>query len=146
MPQHLPDPISQPQFYAAVPAKRLLAWLVDTVAIMLLCAIILPFTAFTGLFFMPFLFLIVGFAYRLVTLASGSATWGMRFAGVELRHMDGARLTGGTAILHTLGYSLSLAIFPVQVVSVVMMLITPYGQGLSDSVLGVVALNRRASF
>jgi uncharacterized RDD family membrane protein YckC len=141
---HLPDPFSQPQFYDGVPAKRLFAWIVDTVLIVLICLAILPFTAFTGLFFFPFLMLVVGFAYRVVTLANGSATWGMRLMAMELRTQHGERFDLGTAFAHTLGYSISVAMFPAQIVSIILMLTTVRGQGLTDHVLGTVALNRRA--
>ncbi len=143
---HLPDPDTQPQFYASVPSKRLLAWLIDTVVIVLLCLVILPFTAFLGLFFFPFLLLVVGFAYRVVTLANGSATWGMRFAAIEMRRIDGTRFDLGLAFAHTLGYSISIAVFPLQAISIVLMLTNAHGQGLSDSLLGTVAINKRADF
>ncbi len=47
----LPDPDFQPEFYADVPGKRLLAFFIDTIIIIGLCVLVLPFTAFTGLFF-----------------------------------------------------------------------------------------------
>ena len=139
----LPDPDRQPQFYEAVPAKRLIAWAVDTVLVVLLCAVIVPFTAFTALFFLPFLFAVLNFIYRTATLASGSATWGMRFTSIELRRQDGTRLDGTTALMHTAGYTLSFMVPVLQVISVIMMLTTARGQGLSDTVLGTVMLNRR---
>lgn len=141
---HLPDPDRQPQFYETVPAKRLLAWVIDTVIIVALSLLVLPFTAFTGIFFFPLLLLVIGFAYRVVTLANGSATWGMRFAAIELRSADGARFDLGTAFAHTLGYTVSIAVPILQVVSVVMMLTGARGQGLTDNLLGTAALNRRA--
>ncbi|TNF63904.1 MAG: RDD family protein [Rhodobacteraceae bacterium] len=140
----LPDPFHQPQFYDAVPTKRLLAWIVDMIVIVLLCLAILPFTAFTGIFFFPFLLLTVGFAYRVVTLATGSATWGMRLFSIEFRTARGERFDLGTAAAHTFGYSLSVAMPILQVISIVLMLTTARGQGLTDHVLGSVAINRRA--
>ena len=141
---HLPDPDTQPQFYDGVAIKRLLAWVVDTVLIALVAVAILPFTAFTGLFFFPLLILVVGFVYRTLTLAGGSATWGMRLFAIEFRTMHGERFDLGTAFAHTLGYSISLTVFPAQAVSMILMLTTPRGQGLTDHVLGTVAMNRRA--
>lgn len=140
--QNLPDPHQQPEFYAGVPFKRLLAWIVDFIVVMALVLMVLPFTAFTGLFFLPFLFLVIGFAYRVVTLANGSATFGMRLVAIEIRHGDGRKLDLGSAFLHTLGYSLSLSIAILQIISVVLMLTTAYGQGLTDHFLGTTALNR----
>lgn len=142
---HLPDPFRQPQFYDAVPAKRLIAWLIDSLVIVALCAGVVLLTAFVGLLIWPFLYLVLGFAYRVVTLANGSATWGMRFAGIELRDDRGARFDIGLALAHTAGYTLSFAVPILQVISVVMMLTGSRGQGLTDTVLGTVALNRRAA-
>lgn len=141
---HIPNPDTQPQFYDGVAIKRLLAWLVDTVLIVLVAVAILPFTAFTGVFFFPFLLLVVGFVYRTTTLAGGSATWGMRFFSIEFRTMHGERFDLGTAFAHTLGYTISIAMFPAQVVSIILMLTTSRGQGLTDHVLGTVAMNRRS--
>lgn len=141
---HLPDPDTQAQFYEGVALKRLLAWIVDTILIILAAVVVLPFTAFTGLFFFPLLVLVVGFVYRTATLAGGSSTWGMRLFAIEFRTMHGERFDLGTAFAHTLGYTLSLAVFPAQAVSILLMLTTPRGQGLTDHVLGTVALNRRA--
>ncbi|WP_375690251.1 RDD family protein [Pseudooceanicola sp. LIPI14-2-Ac024] len=140
----LPDPDTQPEFYSGVPLKRLLAWIVDTALILALCLLVLPFTAFTGLFFFPLLMMVTGFLYRWATLSGGSATWGMRLLSIEIRRADGDRLDGGTAFLHTMGYTISIAFFVVQLVSMVLMATTYRGQGVSDYLLGTVALNRAA--
>lgn len=139
-----PDPHAQPDFYKDVPLKRLLAWVIDALITLLACITILPFTAFTGIFFFPFLFLVVGFAYRFVTIANSSATWGMRVFAIELRQSDGGRMTPASAFAHTLGYTLSWTVPVFQLISIVMMAATERGQGLSDHVLGTVMINRRA--
>lgn len=141
---HLPDPETQPAFYEGVTSKRFLAWLIDTFIIAILCVMVLPFTAFTGIFFFPFLMLVVGFAYRVVTLTNGSATLGMRLLAIEFRDAEGDRLSLGLAFWHTLGLSVSFAMPLLQVISVVLMLTTARGQGLSDMVLGTVAINKPA--
>lgn len=141
---HLPDPIEQPGFYADVPSKRLLAWVFDAVIILVLCLVILPFTGFLALFIWPLWWLIVGFAYRTITIATGSATWGMRLMAIELRNSMGARLNLTEAALHTLGYTISIGSLFIQAVSVVLMCASFRGQSLSDHVLGTVMLNRRA--
>ncbi|WP_187431015.1 hypothetical protein ROLI_022430 [Roseobacter fucihabitans] len=140
-----PDPHAQPDFYKDVPLKRLLAWGVDALLTFIACLVILPFTAFTGLFFFPLLFLVVGFIYRMITIANGSATWGMRLFAIELRQSNGARFDAGSAFAHTLGYTLSWAIFPLQLISMVLMATSERGQGLSDHALGSVMVNRRAN-
>ena len=53
-------------------------------------------------------------------------------------------MRGAMGFAHTLFYTLSVAfVFP-QVISVLMMVLGPRGQGLSDLVLGAVMVNRRA--
>ena len=140
----LPDPDTAPAFYRGVAVKRALAWVIDVTLVALLCVLVLPFTAFTGLFFFPLLMLVVGFFYRWATLAGGSATWGMRLMSIEIRDLHGARLTGGTALLHTAGYTVSVVTAPLQLVSMIAMLLTPRGQGLTDMVLGTTAINKPA--
>jgi uncharacterized RDD family membrane protein YckC len=118
---HLPDPERQPEFYADVASKRLVAFVVDTIVILAISLLALPFTAFTGLFFFPVLM------------------------AIEFRASDGQRFDLGLAVAHTLGLTISFALPILQVVSIVLMLTGPRGQGLSDLVLGSVAVNRRAA-
>ena len=141
----LPDPHLQPEFYADVPTKRLLAFVVDTLIIVAMCLLVLPFTAFTGVFFFPFLMLVVGFAYRVATLTSGSATWGMRLMAMELRDHRDRPFDFMTALLHTIGYSLSMTVTIIQVVSAVLICTTARRQSLTDMALGTVPVNRRLS-
>ncbi len=138
----LPDPETAPEFYDGVPTKRFIAWVIDVILISILTAIAVPFTAFLGLFVLPFLYATIGFIYRWVSLARGSATPGMRFASLEIRNRMGERLDTGLAGLHTLGYYISVAMAPAQLVSIVLMLISSRRQGLTDHVLGTAALNR----
>ncbi len=140
-----PDPLDQPQFYENTPTKRLFAWIVDLIVILGISIVILPLTAFTGIFFFGFLLLTVGFAYRVITIARGSATWGMRLMALELRDQADRPLDLPLAFLHTLGYSISIAMPLLQVISIVLMCTTARRQGLTDMVLGTVALNRRAT-
>lgn len=138
----LPDPDTQPGFYAGVPFKRLVAWLVDFVMVALLTAIVVPFTAFTALFFLPLLYFMLDFVYRWATISGRSSTWGMRLMGIELRSRAGQRLDSGLALLHTLGFIVTSAMFIPQLLSAGMMLTLPRGQGLTDVVLGTTAINR----
>ncbi len=145
-PSGLPDPELHAEFYADVTTKRFMAWVIDTILTVLICAVIVPFTAFTALFFLPALYLVVNLIYRIVTLAGRSATPGMRFMAIEFRDRDGKLFDAGYATLHTLGYAVSVAMVPLQLVSIVLMLISPRGQGLTDHVLGTAAVNRAAQF
>lgn len=139
----LPDPTYQPEFYDGVTPKRFFAWVIDLVFILALCVVILPFTAFTALFFFPFFYFVIGFAYRVVLIANGSATLGMRMMAIELRDAHGAKLDLVTALLHTLGFTISTGTFLIQVASAVLMLTSEKGQGLSDMVLGTAMINKQ---
>jgi hypothetical protein len=141
-PHRLPDPATQARFYDGVNGKRAVAWVLDVALIAILAAVIVPFTAFTALLVWPVFMLVIGFLYRWATIAMGSATWGMALTGIELRAPDGLRLTGQTAFLHTLGYTLSVAMAPAQLISVILMLALGRGQGLTDLALGTAAINR----
>ncbi|MEM9853654.1 MAG: RDD family protein [Pseudomonadota bacterium] len=144
-PYHLlPDPETQPGFYADVPFKRLVAFFIDSVLItaMTLAAVIATL-GFAALLFV-FLAAVIGFLYRVFTLANRSATWGMALMGIELRRIDGERFTFADATLHTLSFYISFAMMPVQAISIAFMVMGRRGQGLTDMLFGTVALNRRA--
>jgi uncharacterized RDD family membrane protein YckC len=141
---HLPDPDSQPEFYQSVATKRFVAWLFDIALISLLCIVPVFLTFGAGLFFLPLIYGVISFVYRVVTISNGSATLGMRFMGIELRDAFGARMDMGKAVAHTAGYFISMAFFVVQIVSVIMMLTSARCQGLTDAFLGTVMINQRA--
>ena len=139
-----PDPLTQSHFYTAVPVKRAVAWLVDTILIAVLVSLLIPLTGFLALFFLGGLYLVVSFLYRWIGLARNSGTIGMRMMGVEFRDAAGYRIDASAAFAHTLFYSLSVAfVFP-QLLSVLMMAFGKRGQSLSDVVLGTVLVNRTA--
>ncbi len=146
----IPDPKRQPAFYSSVPAKRLIAWLMDLAFTAAIAAVLtVPALLFGAVLILPLLFIPIiwattGFFYRWFSLASGSATWGMRLMAIELRAQDGQRIDSSTALLHTAGTYVSFAIMPLQVVSAASMALTERGQGLTDMVLGTTMLNRRA--
>jgi len=140
----LPDPDRHAEFYLGVPTRRALAWVLDSVLTAVLTLLVLPFTAFTGLFFLAPLYMTLGFFYRWGTMASASATPGMRFSGLVFLDRTGARLDAGSAFLHTAGYTASVVFVMPQLISVVLMLISARKQGLTDHVLGTVAINRPA--
>ncbi|TYB83497.1 RDD family protein [Maritimibacter fusiformis] len=140
----LPDPHSQAEFYADVPTKRAIAWVIDTILILAIVILLSLMTVGIGFFFFGFLLLAVGFVYRTVTIANSSATPGMRMTAIEFRNHRGERLDLTTAVLHTLGFSVSMAMVLPQIASIILMLTTPRGQGLSDMVLGTAAVNRNA--
>jgi hypothetical protein len=96
---HLPDPEIGSRILCRCPMKRLVAWLADTVLIVLISLLIVPHRLY-GLFFFPLLTLAVGFAYRCDHAPNRSATWGMRLMAIEFRahgHGDGRAGSGRAA-------------------------------------------------
>ena len=91
----LPDPDTQSEFYADVPVKRAIAWVIDGLIIFAMGFLIALFTVGLGFFFFPVLLIGIGFIYRTVTLANRSATLGMRLASIELGASALALLHGG---------------------------------------------------
>jgi uncharacterized RDD family membrane protein YckC len=142
----LPDPRRHPAYYADLPGKRLIAWMIDTVLIAFLTALLIPLTGFLALFFLGGLYLVVSFAFRFLTIARFSATPGMAMMGIELRDAKGRRFDAGMALLHTAGYSVSVAMVVPQILSVALMLLSAKKQGLTDHILGSVALNRQSAW
>ncbi|MEO0371502.1 MAG: RDD family protein [Pseudomonadota bacterium] len=141
---HIPDPVTQPEFYQDIPTKRAMAWVIDSVLVLLLCLLILPFTAFLALFFLPLLWWGVSFVYRVVTISKGSATLGMRVMSIEFRTGTGDRFDLALAFKHTTGYSFSLIFMPLHVISVISIIASERRQSLIDHVLGTVAINKPA--
>lgn len=140
----LPDPQYEAAFYADVPLKRFLAFVVDTLLILLISALIVPFTGFLALFFFGLLAWVVGLVYRAASLARGGATPGMRLMGLELRDWQGRRPDPVLAILHTAFFMIAFTLMMPQVISVLLMLTTPRRQGLHDLFLGTAVINRPA--
>ena len=138
----LPDPVDQPEYYTNIPAKRFLAWVVDVVLIGLLTALTIPFTLFLSLFVLPLVFATLSFFYRWISLARSSATPGMRLMAIDFSDRDGQPFDSGTALLHVIGYFVSIAVFPLQLISTLTILVSARHQSLTDIVLGTAALNR----
>ncbi|MEY4984831.1 MAG: hypothetical protein RIR62_3097 [Pseudomonadota bacterium] len=139
-----PDPLRHAEFYDGVALKRGIAWIIDTALVLALAVLVVVLSALTALFILPLVWLTLSFLYRWVTMTGASATWGMRLMGIRFLTRDGERFDAATAFLHTLGYSVSVAFLLPQIISVGLMLVSPRGQGLTDHLLGTVAINRPA--
>jgi uncharacterized RDD family membrane protein YckC len=141
----LPDPQLRPAYYDNVPSKRLFAWLIDSVLILILTIVAVPFTFFSALFFFPILWVIIGFVYRVLLISGGSATLGMRIVAIEFRNHSGQRFSIGEAFMHTLIFSVTFSMVIPHLISVFLMLFSSRGQSLSDLILGSTAINRPAA-
>lgn len=142
--QGLPSPEMHAEFYADIPSKRLAAFVIDSILIILITIALIPLTAFTALFYLGFLGLVVSLIYRIVSLANRSATPGMRLMAIEFRNHRGERLNLATATVHTLLFTVSMSMVLPQLISVILILTTGRAQGLYDLFLGTAVINRAA--
>ena len=140
----LPDPVTQGEFYRDVTMKRFIAWVIDVIVVSVFAALVVVATVGIGLFFIAAIWLAIDFLYRLTTMTTRSATWGMRLVSIEFRDFRGLPFGLATALVHTLGYMVSMGFGLPQVISVIMMVVTPRGQGLTDMVLGTAPVNLAA--
>ena len=144
----LPDPDRDRQFYDGVPMRRLAAWVIDLVVILVvgvpLALIFGLVTIGIGFALFPFIIATIGFLYRVATISRGSATWGMQIMGIELRRHDGSRFDLATAILHTTIYTVALWTVFLQVLSCITIVFSRHRQGLNDIILRTTAINRPA--
>lgn len=142
----LPHPVSDRRFYDGVPLRRLIAFVIDSVATVLLGVVAgLVFGLATlGVGFLVFVPVLVatGFVYRAASIARWSATPGMLATGIELRNRDGLHLAPSEALLHTTLFAMLTVSGILQVLSAALMAMTPMGRGLHDMVLGTAAIHR----
>ncbi len=138
----LPDPEMDSQFYDKVPSRRLVAWVFDGIITFGITFLISVLSIGLGFFVFPFIWLVVGLIYRWFTIASKSSTWGMRMVGIEFRDKDGQKFSSGLALIHTLIFTIGTGFFFVQILSIVLILTSRYGQSVQDMILGTTAINR----
>ena len=140
----LPDPARQPEFYADIPWKRSAAWAIDLVITLGLTIVALLATALLTIFILPLLYGAVSIAYRTVMLSRYGATLGMMAMAIKWRSLNGARPDALTSFLYSVAHTAMWTIFPLQIASMVTILLTPWRQGLHDMVLGTTMLHRMA--
>ena len=137
----LPDPVLDRQFYAGVVFKRFLAWIIDSVIILLLTAGLVIVSLGAAAFIFPLALLGINLGYRILTLSRYSATIGMMVTGIEIRNSLGDKLTPTEAAWHTGLFTIITISFFALFVSIFMMLANARGQGLHDYFLGTTAIN-----
>lgn len=138
----LPDPEMDSQFYDKVPTRRLVAWVFDGIITFGITFLISVLTIGLGFFIFPLIWMVVGLIYRTISISSKSSTWGMRMVGIEFRDKNGQKLSSGVALAHTLIFTIGTGFFLVQIVSIVLILTSRYGQSVQDMILGTTAINR----
>ncbi len=144
------DRATQPDLFDEILSKRIVAFFIDAILIVLLMVpaalLVLVLGIVTlGLAWLLFppLFAIVALGYIALTLGgAGSATPGMRIAGVEMRTWSGQKLFPLLAVMHALIFWFSVGLLTPFVLLVG--LFTERRQLLHDLLLGVVALNAEA--
>jgi len=140
----LPDPELYAEFYTDVPLKRASAWAIDLVITLGLTLVAVALTLFIGAFFLPLFFAAVSIAYRTVMLGRYGATVGMMIMALKWRRLDGQPPEPMTAFAYAALHTGLWAVFPLQIASMAMILLTPYRQGLHDTMLGTTMLHRVA--
>lgn len=147
----IPDPDHDPQFYEGVALRRLIAFLLDTLVIVVLWFFVL-IAAFLVSFLTfgiaaPIMMLMLGFTgliYRWIMLWQRSATLGMLATGIEVRDQNGEKCDPATAFLHSLAFIGTLYFFPLAVIGWILMSSSPHGRALHDMMVKTVVINRPA--
>jgi uncharacterized RDD family membrane protein YckC len=140
------DPAIHPELYEGVRTRRAFAFLIDFSVIVALMVAAYVVIAVVGIFTLGLLWLllpavwpVVAILYSVLTLGGpSSATPGMRFMGIEMRTLRGEPISYGLALLHVLGFWVSVAILTPLILIVA--LFTSRKQLLHDLVLGTVAV------
>jgi len=142
------DPDTQPDLFEGILSRRIVAFFIDAVLIVLLMipaalvVFVLGVITLTLAWWIlyPPLFAIVAIGYVALTLGGpASATVGMRAAGVEMRTWSGQKLFPLLAIMHALIFWFSVGLLTPLIL--VVGLFTYRRQLLHDLLLGVVAVN-----
>lgn len=140
------DPAVHPELYEGVRTRRAFAFLIDVAVILALMVVAYVVIAVVGIFTLGLLWLlfpavwpVVAILYSVLTLGGpNSATLGMRFMGLEMRTVRGEPMYYGLALLHVLGFWISVTILTPLVLLVA--LFTSRKQLLHDLILGTVAV------
>jgi uncharacterized RDD family membrane protein YckC len=138
----LPDPLAHPEVYEDLVVKRFVAWLVDALVIASLILIVLVLTVFIAVLILPVVVLAISIGYRWIMLSRYGATLGMMLAAIHLRHLDGRTPDPVVCFMHASIFSLGMFFVVPQIVSIALMLVTDYRQGLNDMILRTTLVNR----
>src|SRR5690242_8393172 len=106
------DPAVHPERYDGVRTRRIFAFLIDAVIVLMLMTLAYVVIAVVGVFTLGLLWFLfpavwpaVAILYSVMSIGgTNAATPGMRFMGIEIRTVRGERLDYGVALLHALGF------------------------------------------
>ncbi|MGB2931404.1 MAG: RDD family protein [Methyloceanibacter sp.] len=141
------NPVTQPQFFNGVIGKRVVAFVIDAIIILLLTVIVYVAIAVLGVLTLGLAWLLFGIAFPAVGLGynaltiggPNSATIGQRMMGLEVRTWFGGKVSPLIAAFHALLFWFSLVIFcPILLWA----LFDPQKRCLHDIFAGVVVVNR----
>jgi uncharacterized RDD family membrane protein YckC len=144
---HAYDPVTQPEYFEDLLGRRMMAFLVDVIAVTFLffaavsLIFILGFVTF-GLAWLMFgiVFPLVALGYSAWTMSSPpSATFGMRLFDLEIRTWYGARMTGLLGAFHTLLFYFSVSILTPFIL--LLALFDGRKRCLHDMLMGTVIVN-----
>ncbi|MCF1502785.1 RDD family protein [Afifella sp. H1R] len=142
------DPTQHPELYDNVRTRRISAFLVDAVIMVVLMTVSFVAITFLGLFTLGLGWLLFGLIwpvvpilYTMFTLGSSeSATPGMRAMGIEMRTFDGGRMYSLLAFVHAVLFWFSVTVLTPFVLLV--SLFSPRKRLLHDIVLGTTVIRR----
>lgn len=142
------DPLLQPQLFDGITLKRILAYAVDAVMVMLTAFAVWIGMGLLSILTLGLLFPLQALAVTLVPLAyhtlliasPGAATIGMRVFGIRVVSLlDGARPSLAQAIIQTIAFYGSIAMTASLVLIVA--LFNPRRRTLHDFLAGTVVIN-----
>ncbi len=128
----LPDPAYDPGYYTDLPLKRAIAFVVDLFIISLATVLVVLSTLGIGLFAFVPLWATLAILYRGAMLLYWDGTIGMKLAALRLRGLDGGRPESIRVILHAVIATVTMLTVFGQLLSALIILLTPYRQGLAD--------------
>jgi uncharacterized RDD family membrane protein YckC len=142
------DQAVHPERYEGVRTRRIFAFFIDAAAILFLMLVAYGVITLLGIFTLglgwllfPAVWPVVAILYEVLTIGGpNAATPGMRFTDVEIRTVRGELPGYGLALLHVLGFWLSVTLLTPLVL--VVGLFTKRKQLLHDLVLGMMAIRR----
>jgi len=141
------DPVRDPALFEGIRRRRVYAFLIDAVSIVVLtivlgvAVLVLGFFTFgLGWVFYTFLWQAVALTYTALTLGGPhSATPGMRAMEIEMRLWYGPPMDPVLAAIHALGFWISQVVLTPMVLAV--SLFSDRKRCLHDIVLGTVVIN-----